>query len=173
MSVLSHRRFSRRRRGAIYAGVILLSSALAGMVATHARATAGCVVDYTISSQWSGGFGVNVSVKNLGDPVSGWTLTWSFGAGQQVTQAWNAAVTQSGSNVTAKSASYNGSLGTGGSTSFGFNGSLERQRPGARRTSSSTAPPVPGARRAAARRRPRLRAAARCPAASRGVPAAR
>jgi hypothetical protein len=32
-------------------------------------------------------------------------------------------VTQSGSNVTARSVSYNGSLGTGGSTSFGFNGS--------------------------------------------------
>jgi endo-1,4-beta-xylanase len=89
----------------------------------------GCSVTYTVSSQWSGGFGANVNVTNLGDPVSSWTLTWSFGAGQQVTQAWNAAVTQSGSNVTAKSVSYNGSLGTGGSTSFGFNGSQNGSNP--------------------------------------------
>ncbi len=89
----------------------------------------GCSVKYTVSSQWSGGFGANVSVTNLGDPVSSWTLTWSFGAGQQVTQAWNATVTQSGSNVTATSVSYNGSLGTGGSTSFGFNGSWNGSNP--------------------------------------------
>jgi endo-1,4-beta-xylanase len=89
----------------------------------------GCSVTYTISSQWSGGFGANVSVTNLGDPVSSWTLTWSFGAGQQVTQAWNATVTQSGSNVTARSVSYNGSLGTGAGTSFGFNGSWNGGNP--------------------------------------------
>ncbi|GAB3970382.1 endo-1,4-beta-xylanase [Actinoallomurus acanthiterrae] len=83
----------------------------------------GCSVKYAISSQWPGGFGANVSVTNLGDPVSSWTLTWSFGAGQQVTQAWNAGVTQNGAAVTAKNVSYNGSLATGGSTSFGFNGS--------------------------------------------------
>ncbi|MCO5967915.1 non-reducing end alpha-L-arabinofuranosidase family hydrolase [Actinoallomurus soli] len=94
-----------------------------------AHAAAGCQVNYTISSQWQGGFGANVSVTNLGDPVSNWTLTWSFGAGQQVTQAWNATVTQSGSNVTANNASYNGSLATGANTSFGFNGSWNGSNP--------------------------------------------
>lgn len=61
--------------------------------------------------------------------VSDWTLSWSFGAGQQVTQAWNATVTQSGSNVTAKNVSYSGSLGTGGSASLGFSGSLTGGNP--------------------------------------------
>jgi glucuronoarabinoxylan endo-1,4-beta-xylanase len=28
-----------------------------------------------VSSQWQGGFGASVSISNLGDPVSGWTLT--------------------------------------------------------------------------------------------------
>ena len=30
------------------------------------------------------GFGASVNVTNLGDPINGWTLTWSFSAGQQV-----------------------------------------------------------------------------------------
>jgi glucuronoarabinoxylan endo-1,4-beta-xylanase len=70
-----------------------------------------------------------VVVTNLGDPLSGWTLTWSYGAGQTVGQAWNATVTQSGSSVTAKNASYNGALATGGTASFGFNGTWTGSNP--------------------------------------------
>jgi endo-1,4-beta-xylanase len=91
-------------------------------VSTSAAST-GCSVTYTISSQWPSGFGANVSITNLGDPISSWTLTWDFTAGQQITSGWNATFSQSGTKVTASSVSYNGSLGTGGSTSIGFNGS--------------------------------------------------
>src|SRR3954452_8258703 len=74
------------------------------MVAVSAQeATAGCAVTYRVTNQWSGGFGADVSVNNLGDPINGWTLTWSFGAGQTVQQAWNATVTQAGAAVTATS----------------------------------------------------------------------
>ena len=59
-------------------------------VAQPATAAAGCRVDYTVTNQWGAGFGADVKITNLGDAVSGWTLTWSFGAGQTVTQAWNA-----------------------------------------------------------------------------------
>lgn len=90
---------------------------------TASAATAGCSVTYSVSSQWPSGFTANVSLANLGDPLTSWTLTWSFGAGQQVTQAWNATVTQSGAQVSASNASYNGTLATNASTSFGFNGS--------------------------------------------------
>lgn len=86
-------------------------------------ATAGCRVSYQIGSQWSGGFSANVAVTNLGDPLTGWTLAWNFSGGQQVTQAWNATVSQSGSRVTAVNVSWNGALATNGSASFGFNGS--------------------------------------------------
>ncbi|MGC9665374.1 endo-1,4-beta-xylanase [Planosporangium sp. 12N6] len=89
----------------------------------------GCAVTYTVSSQWTGGFGANVTVTNRSAPVTSWTLTWSFGAGQAVTQAWNATVTQSGANVTAHSVDYNGNLGTNASTSFGFNGSWNGSNP--------------------------------------------
>jgi hypothetical protein len=115
----------RRLRTGLTAGLLTAGLAISAVATTHTAdaASAGCRVNYTIGSQWSGGFSANVAVTNLGDPVSGWTLRWSFGAGQAVTQAWNATVTQSGSAVSATNASWNGSLATNGSTSFGFNGS--------------------------------------------------
>jgi hypothetical protein len=114
--------------GIVTAGVTLLASA-AVAVAMPANAAAGCSVNYAVSSQWPGGFGANVSITNLGDPLTSWTLTWSFGAGQTVTQAWNTALTQSGSAVTARNAGYNGSIGTNGSVAFGFNGSWTGSNP--------------------------------------------
>ncbi|WP_436535678.1 cellulose-binding domain-containing protein [Actinoplanes sp. HUAS TT8] len=111
------------------AAAIVLGTTMAVTAGSASAAAAGCQVSYTISSSWSGGFGANVAVTNLGDPITGWTLRWSFGAGQTVTQAWNAGVTQSGAAVTAVNVSYNGALGTGASTSFGFNGSWTGSNP--------------------------------------------
>lgn len=110
----------------------LLAAALAlggTAVATSASAATGCRVDYTVTNQWGGGFGADVKITNLGDALSSWTLTWSFGAGQTVTQAWNTTATQSGAVVTARNVSYNGSIATGASTSFGFNGSWTSSNP--------------------------------------------
>src|SRR5688572_21393793 len=86
----------------------------------EARAAAGCRVTYEVTSDWQGGFIADVKVTNLGDAVNGWQLTWSFGAGQTVTQLWNGTVRQSGAQVTVGNASYNGSLGTGTSAGIGF-----------------------------------------------------
>ena len=101
---------------------LLAGGLTATMVTAHA-ATAGCRVSYSVGSQWTGGFTANVAVTNLGDPLTSWRLAWSFGAGQTVTQAWNATVDQIGASVTAANASWNGNLASGASTSFGFNGS--------------------------------------------------
>jgi hypothetical protein len=104
--------------------------AATGLVtATAAHAAAGCQVSYSITSQWQGGFGAAVTLTNLGDPLTAWTLTWSFTTGQSVTQAWNTTLTQSGTAVTAKSVSYNGSVATGGTASFGFNGAWTSSNP--------------------------------------------
>ncbi|BBB01401.1 putative secreted glycosyl hydrolase [Actinacidiphila reveromycinica] len=97
-------------------------------------ASAGCTVDYSVTSTWTGGFGASVKVTNLGNAVSSWTLRWSFAAGETVTQAWNADVTLNSTQVTAGSLSYNGAVPTGGSVDFGFNGSV----PG---SGSPTVPP--------------------------------
>jgi mannan endo-1,4-beta-mannosidase len=54
--------------------------------------------------------------------IRGWTVSWTFANGQQVSQVWNATVTSSGAAVTARNVSYNGGLGAGASTNFGFIG---------------------------------------------------
>ncbi|MET0414822.1 MAG: cellulose binding domain-containing protein, partial [Actinoplanes sp.] len=82
-----------------------------------------CSATYTIGGQWQGGFQAEVRVTAGSAAVRGWTVTWTYANGQAVTQAWNATVTGSGSAVTARNVSYNGSLPAGASTTFGFLGS--------------------------------------------------
>jgi hypothetical protein len=66
----------------VAAAASLLGGAVATTVTAHAAA-AGCQVSYTISSQWAGGFGTNVAVTDLGDPVISWTLSGASSAGRR------------------------------------------------------------------------------------------
>ena len=114
----------RARLGILLITAMAMGSATALITATEAQAAAGCQVSYTITNQWPGGFGANVNITNLGDPLTSWTLKWTFANGQTVTQLWNGNVTQSGANVTVTNMSYNGSIATGATlTGMGFNGS--------------------------------------------------
>lgn len=84
----------------------------------------GCTATYTITNQWSGGFQADVTVTNTGTAwLNGWTVSWTFGNGQQVTQLWNGTVRQNGANVTVDNTSWNGGLAPGAGTGFGFLGS--------------------------------------------------
>ncbi|TNH29830.1 cellulase, partial [Micromonospora orduensis] len=112
-----------RRRVSLVVGAVITLLAAGLMVAGNAQAAAGCQVAYTVPSQWQGGFTADVKVTNLGDAINGWSLTWRFPSGQRVSQAWNATVTSSGDQVTARNVSYNAALATNASASFGFNGS--------------------------------------------------
>ncbi|MFG1917814.1 cellulose binding domain-containing protein [Micromonospora sp. NPDC048898] len=107
------------------------AAVVAGTLGTvvASAAAVGCRVDYQITNQWQGGFGANVTVTNLGDPVNGWALTWSYAAGQQVTQAWNAVVTQAGAQVTARNVDHNAGIAANGTAAFGFNGSWTGSNP--------------------------------------------
>src|SRR4051812_23498761 len=71
-------RLTRTRSLVAVATAAALSAAIVVTAQGAGAATAGCQVSYTISSQWQGGFGANIAVTNLGDPISGWTLRWSF-----------------------------------------------------------------------------------------------
>ena len=123
-------KFSRSRpRMVIAAAVSLVVAAAVATTTTAAHAATGCRIDYTISSSWPGGFGANVTIANLGDPINGWNLTWSFGAGQTITQLWNGSYTQSGGNVTVTNAGYNATIASGASTAFGFNGAWTGTNP--------------------------------------------
>ncbi|KOX19880.1 cellulose-binding protein [Saccharothrix sp. NRRL B-16348] len=108
-------------RPAVVVAVTALVAAAAITTTVPAQAAAGCRVTYKVTNQWWGGFGADVSVTNLGDPITSWRLTWSFAAGQTIGQHWNAKVGQSGAQVTADNVSWNGALGTGASAGFGFN----------------------------------------------------
>jgi len=109
--------------------IVVAAAGVTVTAVTSAQAAASCQVTYSVSSQWPGGFGANVSITNLGSPITSWQLSWSFGAGQTIQQLWNGSYTQSGGNVTVTNASYNGSLATGGNTSFGFNGAWNGSNP--------------------------------------------
>ncbi|MBK9924831.1 MAG: glycoside hydrolase family 6 protein [Anaerolineales bacterium] len=81
-----------------------------------------CSVTYTKSNDWGTGFGANVTINNTGSSaINGWTLTWTFGGNQTITNLWNGAYTQSGASVSVKDLGYNGNIPVGGNTSFGFN----------------------------------------------------
>jgi cellulase/cellobiase CelA1 len=75
-----------------------------------------------VDNQWNSGFTATVTVKAGSSPISGWTVRWTWPGNQQETSAWNATVTQSGSQVTATNMSYNGAVPASGTTSFGFQG---------------------------------------------------
>ncbi|MDG4756321.1 glycoside hydrolase family 6 protein [Micromonospora sp. WMMD710] len=124
------RRLSGPRRALALAGAgALVAGGLVTIPVTAAQAATQCDIAYT-SNDWPGGFTASITIKNLGDPINGWTLGWTFpNSSQRVQQGWSAEFSQSGSQVTARSLSYNGSLATGASTSIGFNGAWSGSNP--------------------------------------------
>ena len=115
-------------RGLTAAAAATLVSGLGIAVATSASAAAGCRVDYTVN-QWNTGFTGQVRIACSGAALSSWKVGWTYGAGQRLTQAWNASCAQSGSAVTCSNASYNATVPDGGSVTFGFNGSWSGSNP--------------------------------------------
>ena len=131
MDTLHHR--SPRLRAALASMGAVALAAGAGAVALAtvpaSAATPACAVTYAISSQWNNGFGANITIVDNAAPINGWTLGFSFAAGQTVTQGWNGTWSQSGANVTVTSLSWNASIATGGSVQVGFNGAWSGTNP--------------------------------------------
>ncbi|MFB7945445.1 cellulose-binding domain-containing protein [Kitasatospora phosalacinea] len=122
----------RRAPVAVLAVLAVVLGVLAGLgqhpTPAWGAGSAACQVSWT-NNEWTGGFTAQVSVTNSGAAVSSWKLTWTFPAGQQVTSAWNAQVSQGGTAVTASSLSYNGTVASGGSASFGMQGTWTGSNP--------------------------------------------
>ncbi|MDV9177920.1 endo-1,4-beta-xylanase [Streptomyces sp. W16] len=104
-----------------------IAEALGGTTTTPP--TGACSATYGVTSQWNTGFTGQVTIACTGTALSSWKASWTYGAGQQLTQAWNAGCTQSGAAVTCTNASYNGTVPDGGSVSFGFNASWSGSNP--------------------------------------------
>jgi endoglucanase len=90
---------------------------------TTSSGPGGCSAAYSVVNSWSGGFQGQVTVTAGSAAISGWTVQFTFGGDQKITQVWSASDTQTGEQVSATPLSYNAALGAGASTSFGFNGS--------------------------------------------------
>ncbi|GAB7040008.1 MULTISPECIES: glycoside hydrolase family 6 protein [Catenuloplanes] len=110
----------RWRRGLTAVTALALGTTGIVVAASQASAAAGCRVSYTVN-QWNSGFTGNLTVTNLGDPItSGWNITWTWAGNQQVTQGWNGEISQSGTSVTVRNPSWAASLGTNASVNPGF-----------------------------------------------------
>lgn len=89
-----------------------------------------CSVDYQVNSDWGSGFTASVVLTNTGSlPIEGWTLEWSFSSGQQVTNAWNATLTQQEGIVSASNAAWNRTIEPDNSVRFGFRATYEGEKP--------------------------------------------
>jgi endo-1,4-beta-xylanase len=82
-----------------------------------------CHVAYVIQNEWVGGFVAAITITNTGTTtINGWTLTFTFGGDQRITNAWNTTTTQNGAGVTAVNLGYNATISPGGNTGLGFQG---------------------------------------------------
>ena len=92
-------------------------------VVTPTTPTSPVQITYQVVSQWKGGFTAHIRICNIGSqPISGWTLQFTFPGDQRITQAWNGDVSQSGEQVTITNLSYNRLLEPGQCIDLGFNG---------------------------------------------------
>jgi len=82
----------------------------------------GCSVNAVLQTQWPNGYVFQpVNVTNTGTAtITSWTVTFTLPAGHTITNSWNATLTISGQNITARNVSYNGTLAPNATTNFGF-----------------------------------------------------
>lgn len=86
-----------------------------------AAADANVTCAYTVTNSWNGGFTANVDITNNGPVINGWTLRWTFTTPTADIRSWSAVITeQDGNQATATNTSWNGTIRTGLTTSFGW-----------------------------------------------------
>lgn len=83
--------------------------------------TGGCTASVSLNS-WTGGFVATVRVTAGSAGTNGWTVGLTLPSGATVTNAWNAERSGNTGAVQFRNVSYNGRLGAGQSTEFGFQG---------------------------------------------------
>ncbi|PMR57707.1 cellulose-binding protein, partial [Verrucosispora sp. ts21] len=82
----------------------------------------GCTAVFTVQDQWNGGFVANVNVTAGSTSLNGWTVTLNLPSGVSVSNIWNGVSTGSSGIITVRNEHYNGQVGAGQTTSFGFQG---------------------------------------------------
>ncbi|WP_433305335.1 extracellular catalytic domain type 1 short-chain-length polyhydroxyalkanoate depolymerase [Actinoplanes sp. CA-030573] len=70
---------------------------------------------------WNTGLTESLTITNTGTaPVNGWSLAFTLPGGQTITSGWNAIYSPASGRVTARNASYNGTIAPNASVSIGF-----------------------------------------------------
>jgi hypothetical protein len=105
-------------------GSLAVTTTLSLTVTPPIKTGFACSILYTVTAQSPTTFGGAFVLGNTGTTAwTSWTLTWAFANGQTISSFWNGLETQSGSNVTVASESYNSAVAPGGfATNIGFNG---------------------------------------------------
>lgn len=79
-----------------------------------------CAVSAVVNA-WNSGLTESLTIRNTGDSaINGWSLVFTLPSGQTITSGWNASYSPSSGQVTARNASYNGSIPVNGSVDIGF-----------------------------------------------------
>ncbi|WP_084539781.1 Calx-beta domain-containing protein [Azorhizobium doebereinerae] len=81
----------------------------------------GAGLDYDVTSNWGSGFTAAMTVEAGSSALAGWTVEFDAGFTITITNIWNAViVSHVGTHYVVKNASYNGAVGAGKDTAFGF-----------------------------------------------------
>ncbi|GAA2401762.1 chitin-binding protein [Catellatospora methionotrophica] len=91
--------------------------------ATPSVPSGACSATYTpVGTGWNNGFQGEVKVTAGGSAITAWTVKATWANGQSVNQSWSSTYTNATGSTTFKNVAWNGSLGAGASTTFGFLG---------------------------------------------------
>ncbi|WP_231921565.1 glycoside hydrolase family 6 protein [Micromonospora auratinigra] len=81
----------------------------------------GCTASVAVN-QWNGGFTASVNVTAGSADINGWTVTVTLPGGAAITGTWSAQPSGTSGTVRFTNVSYNGHVGAGQTTNFGFQG---------------------------------------------------
>jgi hypothetical protein len=111
-----------RRLVALSATGALLGVGASGSPAQAASTGSAVTCAYTIQNAWRGGFTADIKITNNGPTaINGWTLRWTFNEYTTEIAAWQSTLSApDGVDATATNMSYNATIPSGYSTSFGW-----------------------------------------------------
>ncbi|WP_174533122.1 cellulose binding domain-containing protein [Micromonospora chalcea] len=81
-----------------------------------------CSAAYVVQDQWNGGFVATVTVTAGTTALTGWRVTLTLPGGASISSLWNGVPSGTSGTVTVANQSYNGQVGAGQTTTFGFQG---------------------------------------------------
>lgn len=113
------RRATRRLWTAVVAALVLPVTMLSTGSTPASAAAVACNVDYK-TNDWGSGFTAELTISNRGtEAINGWTLTYAYAGNQTLSNGWSGTWSQSGKAVTAKNASWNGTIAVGAAVTTG------------------------------------------------------